>query len=167
MSELGRPITASGLQKIEAHTRRVDADDLVALAVALGVSPVAILLPGTSEPGDSVSVTGVGAADALAVWEWANGGRPLREADPLLCEGIDFDADAERFYSQQSAHHERKRSRIYETPASGDPQAMAALEGVLVAFLRLGVVDRDDVLEALAVAELTARARERASGSDG
>lgn len=159
MGDLGRPITASGLQKIETHARRVDADDLMTLAVALGVSPVALLLPGTSEPTDEAEVTGLGPVDALTAWEWANGARALREADPLLCEGIEYDADAERFYIRHSAHHERKRHRVYEDR----PEAVAALEPVLAAFLRLGV-RRDDVLEALAAAELIAHAH--ADGGD-
>lgn len=37
LGELGRPILPSGLSKIEAGTRRVDADDLVALSQALGL----------------------------------------------------------------------------------------------------------------------------------
>lgn len=43
MGKLGRPISASALQKIEAKVRRVDVDDLVALAAALGVSPSSLL----------------------------------------------------------------------------------------------------------------------------
>lgn len=43
---LGRPILPSGLSKIEAGTRRVDVDDLVALADALGTVPSALLRGG-------------------------------------------------------------------------------------------------------------------------
>src|SRR5689334_8019285 len=45
LSELGRDIPTLGLSRIEKGTRRVDADDLVALAIALGVNPSALLLP--------------------------------------------------------------------------------------------------------------------------
>ena len=45
LEELGRPIPTLGLSRIEKGTRRVDADDLVALAIALGVNPAALLLP--------------------------------------------------------------------------------------------------------------------------
>lgn len=44
----GRPMSASVLGKIEATTRRVDVDDLVALATALDISPSALL----GEPDD-------------------------------------------------------------------------------------------------------------------
>ncbi|MFF2651484.1 helix-turn-helix domain-containing protein [Streptomyces sp. NPDC058045] len=43
VSELGRPIPPLGIAKIESGGRRVDADDLVALAVALNVRPAAML----------------------------------------------------------------------------------------------------------------------------
>lgn len=42
---VGRPIPTLGLRKIESGGRRVDADDLLALAVALGVSPPTLLMP--------------------------------------------------------------------------------------------------------------------------
>lgn len=43
LREMGRPIIASGISKIEQGERRVDADDLVALARALEVMPVELL----------------------------------------------------------------------------------------------------------------------------
>ncbi|MDF2705535.1 MAG: helix-hairpin-helix DNA-binding motif-containing protein [Nonomuraea muscovyensis] len=45
VTEAGRPMSTSVLGKVESGTRRVDVDDLVALAAALEVSPVQ-LLPG-------------------------------------------------------------------------------------------------------------------------
>jgi transcriptional regulator with XRE-family HTH domain len=45
MKKLGRPIPALGIHRIENGERRVDADDLVTLSVALGVSPVSLLTP--------------------------------------------------------------------------------------------------------------------------
>jgi transcriptional regulator with XRE-family HTH domain len=46
LEELGRPILPSGITKIEQGGRRVDADDLVAIATALDVSPTRLLLHG-------------------------------------------------------------------------------------------------------------------------
>lgn len=43
LTRYGRPILPSGLSKIEAGTRRVDVDDLVAIAAALGVMPDRLL----------------------------------------------------------------------------------------------------------------------------
>ena len=91
----GRPILASGLGKIETGERRVDVDDLVALAMALDVSPVRLLLPrpqaeasgGQEElvedplhrgPGPNDYVLPSGGHTPLAkVWSWACGDEPL------------------------------------------------------------------------------------------
>src|SRR5947207_14726355 len=43
LKAVGRTILASGLVKIEQGKRRVDVDDLVALALALGVTPTELL----------------------------------------------------------------------------------------------------------------------------
>ena len=47
LDRLGRTIPPLGLRRIEDGERRVDVDDLVALAAALWVSPVLLLLPET------------------------------------------------------------------------------------------------------------------------
>jgi transcriptional regulator with XRE-family HTH domain len=49
LTELGRPILPSGITKIEQGARRVDVDDLNALAAALGVSPTRLLLHGSED----------------------------------------------------------------------------------------------------------------------
>ncbi|MCP2628126.1 helix-turn-helix domain-containing protein [Mycolicibacterium smegmatis] len=45
MTEVGRPMTANTLSAIETQARRIDVDDLIALAAALGISPAALLMP--------------------------------------------------------------------------------------------------------------------------
>ena len=45
LAEIGREIPPLGLRRIETGERRVDADDLVALAFVFDVSPLALLLP--------------------------------------------------------------------------------------------------------------------------
>ncbi|QHC26251.1 helix-turn-helix domain-containing protein [Streptomyces sp. GS7] len=42
-TELGRPMTVTTISRIERRRRRCDVDDLVAIAAALGVSPLALL----------------------------------------------------------------------------------------------------------------------------
>lgn len=49
LDKLGHPISLSGLSKLETGARRVDVDDLVSLAVALGVTPSDLLTPLTEE----------------------------------------------------------------------------------------------------------------------
>lgn len=90
LAEVGRGLSQDAINKIEngaeegttRQIRRVDTDDLVALAVVFGVSPAALLVPFTQWPFDSVSVTGAGEIPAVAAWEWANGKHRLTyEAD--------------------------------------------------------------------------------------
>lgn len=72
----GRPIAASSITNIEAGRRRVDADDLVALAIVFGVNPSALLLPLETE--GSVDITTGGTVAAATAWAWMDGQRPLR-----------------------------------------------------------------------------------------
>ena len=97
LREVGRPIPALGLSRIEKGTRRVDADDLVGLALALGVNPAALLLPRDTGPYDEIELTADVRATARAVWEWSAGNFPLvaSGADPLTWRDIaDFEANA-------------------------------------------------------------------------
>lgn len=80
LKDRGRTLSADALNKIEngAETdgrgvRRVDVDDLTALAVVFGVSPAALVVPFTPHPDDSVGVTGAGEVPAYAAWRWATG----------------------------------------------------------------------------------------------
>lgn len=70
---LGRPIPALGLRRIEAGERRVDVDDLVALALALEVSPLRLLLPVETSP----LVPGGDEYSAGRIWNWGIGTWPL------------------------------------------------------------------------------------------
>ncbi|MFP3967152.1 helix-turn-helix transcriptional regulator [Actinomadura fulvescens] len=80
LTEAGRPILANAITKIEAGSRRVDVDDLVALAVVLGVNPSALLFP-PDDDDTSMGVTGAGRFRAEVIWDWADGRAPLRERD--------------------------------------------------------------------------------------
>ncbi|UAK35193.1 helix-turn-helix domain-containing protein [Nocardia asteroides] len=77
LEAIGRPIPTLGLRHIEAMKRRVDADDLVALAVALGTNTNALLLPPTNSPTHLVELTGSRDQTAADAWAWAQGKRPL------------------------------------------------------------------------------------------
>lgn len=55
VTEAGRPMSASMVGKIEAGARRVDVDDLVALAFALEVSPARLLLSAHRDPEDQAA----------------------------------------------------------------------------------------------------------------
>lgn len=75
----GRSISATAITRVESGERRVDVDDLVALAAVLNVNPSALLLPPTTE--GSFEVTGAGTVAAEDAWAWADGERPLLDAD--------------------------------------------------------------------------------------
>jgi transcriptional regulator with XRE-family HTH domain len=76
MSAVGRPILKSGLCKIEMGDRRVDVDDLVALAVALDVSPARLLL--CPDAGDElIELTATVADTKTQAWRWCAGSAPL------------------------------------------------------------------------------------------
>jgi transcriptional regulator with XRE-family HTH domain len=75
LASLGRPIAASAITRIEGGHRRVDTDDLMALAVALDVPPSALLLPPTAE--GELALTASYSTAATQAWDWAEGKQPL------------------------------------------------------------------------------------------
>src|SRR4051794_34262450 len=89
LSELGRPMLPSALSKIEGRDRSVDVDDLIALAIALGVSPSRLLLPDRGSDED-VALTSSLSTPAFLAWQWANAFAPL----PTLSEAEGYNTDA-------------------------------------------------------------------------
>jgi 8-oxo-dGTP pyrophosphatase MutT (NUDIX family)/transcriptional regulator with XRE-family HTH domain len=84
LARYGRPIAAAVLSKTEQLDRRVDVDDLVALAIALGVTPNRLLLTGRITPDiadEAVELTSVVRMPVLDVWQWASGDAPLADSD--------------------------------------------------------------------------------------
>jgi transcriptional regulator with XRE-family HTH domain len=87
----GRPTIPGAITRIEHEKRRVDVDDLLALAAALQVSPSALLLPPTAE--GEVEVTGVGTVPAHDAWLWLDGQWPVdasRDPETLRRQLMDF-----------------------------------------------------------------------------
>jgi hypothetical protein len=72
LTEIGHPILPSGITKMEAGTRRCDVNDLVALAVALDVSPVTLLLP-SEDTSSAVHLTSKVWAPWKLAWRWMHG----------------------------------------------------------------------------------------------
>jgi transcriptional regulator with XRE-family HTH domain len=92
MTAVGRPMSTTTLSAIENATRRADVDDLVAIAAALNVSPIALLMPQANEDEfGPVETTArlVGSADpdpeAGQLWDWLKGESPL-DASQVLDE---------------------------------------------------------------------------------
>jgi hypothetical protein len=101
LTNLGRPMTLDVLTKLEGQQRRVDPDDLVALALALRVTPNRLLLPGKA--GDTeVQLTPARAASGRDVWAWASGEQLLASSDgPFVVE------HHSRFLSENRPHRGR------------------------------------------------------------
>jgi 8-oxo-dGTP diphosphatase len=77
-------MTGAVLSKTEQLDRRVDVDDLVVLAIALGVSPNVLLLPRLGVralPVEGELAPGMAPVDAAAAWAWATGEKPLPNGD--------------------------------------------------------------------------------------
>jgi transcriptional regulator with XRE-family HTH domain len=93
LKALLHPILDTGIMKIEKGERRVDVDDLVALALALGVTPNTLILPGLDIPGMTVTyaLTPAVAGNWVALWQWAQGERhpgiPIEGAHSWLGDG--------------------------------------------------------------------------------
>jgi hypothetical protein len=78
LDALGRPIAPLGLTRIRDLERRVDVDDLIALSMALGVSPVALLVPWRRSRDAKVKVTDSGARYTREqLRAWVSGERPI------------------------------------------------------------------------------------------
>jgi len=75
LTHLGHPLGTTAISRIEQGDRRVDVDDLVALAAALNVSPLGLLLPHEQQGHAPLTEDTEVAVDHL--WRWANGTEPL------------------------------------------------------------------------------------------
>jgi len=73
LGEVGRPLGHGAVDQIEKGTRRVDVDDLLALAVALDVVPSALLMP---EPTKEEWDTFTNAEKLLDTWTAETTGNP-------------------------------------------------------------------------------------------
>src|ERR1035441_10800716 len=81
LAETGRPILPIGLSRLSQGKRRVDADDLVALAVVLGVSPVSLLLP-RDQPWDAeIDLAPEVHQKQWVAWRWAALAIPLPRSE--------------------------------------------------------------------------------------
>lgn len=87
LKAVGRVIPELGLRRIEEGDRRIDVDDLMALAAAFEVSPTTLLMPSTDD-GDQSATTTVGTVTASRLWKWLTGEMPL--AGDTTSDGFGF-----------------------------------------------------------------------------
>ncbi len=111
LGEVGRPILASGLSKIEQGDRRVDVDDLVALALALEVNPNALLMPEGADA-SSTALTETVTATAQRAWRWAAGDSSLNDHTHRTDRGIRVDnLEALARWSQLTSPYKSEEER--------------------------------------------------------
>lgn len=95
LGEVGRPLGHTAISDIENGSRRVDVDDLIALAVALGVSPNTLLMPSPEEykgaEEKTVDVTGSpDPVDPNDYWTFLDGMRPIGSRNLGRLDAYDF-----------------------------------------------------------------------------
>ena len=126
LGELGFSLVPSGVTKVEtadaAGRRRIDVDDLAALALALDSSPAALLTPGERQ---GVAVTPSVSARGREVGDWVRGDEDL----PL--EG---ESDEERA---------RRHRNFHEEVPPADRAESADSHPLLVSVLGLETIVRD------------------------
>ncbi len=104
MARLGRPLSISGLSKVERGQRGVDVDDLVALALALDVTPNRLLLTAEATPEGITELTPKMGASPAACWRWATGDEAFR-VDPWSDKPNVLDLDRlERWHRENRPH---------------------------------------------------------------
>jgi transcriptional regulator with XRE-family HTH domain len=109
MNRLGQSLSLGGLSKLERGDRRVDVDDLMALAIALDVTPSRLLLPAdaTEEPAELTPELAVSSEEA---WSWACG-----EARLPASADVTLNLDAlDRFFEENRPHDPPDRTTIQE-----------------------------------------------------
>ncbi|GAB2818800.1 helix-turn-helix domain-containing protein [Lentzea nigeriaca] len=98
LAEVGRPVVVSGVGKMEQTkaegARRVDVDDLVALALALDVSPLRLLLTATAAPDELTELSQDVRVSERVAWLWGRGEASLwlvaPKPDPTVATGAEW-----------------------------------------------------------------------------
>lgn len=105
MGELGVPLLPSGITKIEAGNRGVSVGELVALALALRVTPNRLMLP---VDGGEMALTPATTATAMDAWDWTSANSALLSTYPEGTDQEEATADL-RHHSQWSDHSAKVR----------------------------------------------------------
>ncbi|MFE9391179.1 helix-turn-helix domain-containing protein [Streptomyces sp. NPDC006784] len=159
VAAVGRPIPPLGVSRLEAGARRVDADDLVAVALALNVSPVALLMP-PDWGDDLVSLTPTLRVGATTAWRWAEGKGPATDwgRGEVRVGVMDDEDDAKEreFWRQREEYealtHPPERRRAAQHPLS---QTAEALSGRVSRLVGVDGGDPDTALRELKRARAT------------
>jgi transcriptional regulator with XRE-family HTH domain len=146
LTELGRPISASGITKLEQESRRVDVDDLAALAIALDVTPNRLLLDPESDDA-MVSLTDEVEVTRKESWQWATGDEPLPEPETEIPH---YDADRRALFQRENRPHQPD-SEIRASELRDLMEVMAPVVDAVMAVTDDGQVTSQQVVEYLSV----------------
>lgn len=115
LGDLGRPIGVPALSRVENGARRIDVSDLVALSMALQVTPNTLLFgtPNFRGP-ERLPVTPARGYEADRVWLWADGEFPLEPSTPR--EQLDFQMQARPHYPPELVYP--LPAQVRNTPAA-------------------------------------------------
>ncbi|WP_367582167.1 helix-turn-helix domain-containing protein [Tsukamurella tyrosinosolvens] len=131
LENLGRPIPALGIRRIESKERRVDVDDLVAIAVALGSNPAALLSPDVGDASEPVSATGLDVVDARSYWQWMTAAMPVTGTPERLDLYVDWavrNLPSWRLTQLSESMREMAAiNRAHEAAEAGDPTELNRL----------------------------------------
>jgi 8-oxo-dGTP pyrophosphatase MutT (NUDIX family)/transcriptional regulator with XRE-family HTH domain len=105
LKRLGRPLSAETIGKVERRERRIDVDDLVALAVALDTTPNRLLLPSDASDNKPIELTPEVTVSALNAWKWATGEEPLPAGTAPPDHQILVRDDRERLFTRENRPH--------------------------------------------------------------
>ncbi|GAB3169786.1 helix-turn-helix domain-containing protein [Streptomyces incanus] len=163
VTEMGRAVPPLGVSRIEAGARRVDADDLVALAVALNVSPLTLLLPDAWDD-ESVWLADRKRVQSRTAWLWGQGLAPAEDmpaavedesAETVQQRGRDYYKTEEEF---RALALPTERRRAAEHPANREAQDLAEMVSRLVQVAGVSVGgESPSVRRALRAARLRLR----------
>lgn len=134
LGDLGRPIQATGITKTEGGTRRVDVDDLLALAVALDVSPNRLLLTGTADTGQ-VELTPQVAVASVKAWLWAAGQEPLHPPSASLAGRREY----RRAFTLENQPHEAEYLTLDDAEIVRNREIIGRIVDVLADAFKRGM----------------------------
>ncbi|MFT3661744.1 MAG: helix-turn-helix transcriptional regulator [Gordonia sp. (in: high G+C Gram-positive bacteria)] len=114
----GRRMTRQALSDIETGRRRVDVDDLVALALALDVSPATLMMPDVRRAYTEVELTEAPTVRperiaAASAWAWFTARGPAWD-DRTETDVEEFQEDAEPYWAEDARLHPETAHRGVE-----------------------------------------------------
>lgn len=163
LAKIGHPIIDTGLLKIEKGDRRVDVDDLVALAVALGTTPNRLLLPPceAEHARERYQVTPVMTEAPPALWAWATGEVPLGRLPAAVDTTTQARGEELAFNRENRPHHWLPDVPSPDRPALNRKQiiATAAIVAMVAQIFAAGSSTEDirSLLDAALLGPLFAR----------